>query len=415
MSRDFIRISYLRPLLVLLSFASPHAWAQTDRYSDLSSSAAQLATAGRFAEAVPVERQALAEAESRYGKQSVNYASSLGALGYLLMCTGDYSNAESDMTSALPILRNALGPSSLQLANPMANLTQLYMLEANNQGANPNKSAALMEKAEEYARNLLKLASDNYPADNPALAIQFEALAYVLVAERKFSDARPILERSLSIELANLGADHNQVIHTRTELGWVIASLGDRDAALDQYRKALASAEKTLGSNDPVTGTIRNQMNQAASGSSLATASATGDANSMLAAIGTMLREVVEASSTGFRSLRLQREEDFRGDTLFQAKMFPGAKKCEIWIYRDRSLGTSYRCTLGVYSSKDAAHADLAGLKQLLIATFPSWRGRDVVSGGFHLDDPSSENYVNLDLSSHSKGVYLDLDIGGQR
>jgi hypothetical protein len=255
-------------LLLLLSICLVRpARAQTDRWSDLSSRAAQLASTGRLAEALPVAQDALKEAESAYGKQSTNYGLSLNAIGFLTMSTGDLTGADGYYTQAVAIISQALGPNSLQLATPYANQAQLHLLQAARATSHPTESNAFLQQAEGSARKVLALMEKNYTSDDPILIQPLEGLSYVLGMEKDMNGAKPVLTRMLKLETASLPPDHMQIIRTRNSLAWVLNATGDKAGAVDQYKLALASARKTLGDTDPFTSGIRDALNALQGGS----------------------------------------------------------------------------------------------------------------------------------------------------
>jgi tetratricopeptide (TPR) repeat protein len=202
----------------------------------------------------------LKEAESTYGKQSTNYGLSLNAIGFLSMSTGSLAAADTYYSQAIAIISKDLGPSSLQLATPYANQTQLYLLQANRVLSHSEESIAFLKQAEASSQKLLALMEKNYTGADPVLVQPLEGLAYVLVQEKDLGGAKLVLLRALSLETGSLPPDHLQIIRTRNSLAWILNAIGDKSGAVEQYRQALVSAQKTLGPQDPFTAGIRDVL-----------------------------------------------------------------------------------------------------------------------------------------------------------
>ncbi|HYM77469.1 MAG TPA: hypothetical protein VE377_15955 [Candidatus Dormibacteraeota bacterium] len=59
------------------------------------------------------------------------------------------------------------------------------------------------------------------------------------------------------------------------------------------------------------------------------------------------LLKVVEASESGFRSIKGPSNPASNGEAWFSTLSLPTARECVVWIYRDHSLGRQYSCDFG--------------------------------------------------------------------
>lgn len=83
---------------------------------------------GRYDEAEPLYREALAVTEQALGKQHADYASSLNNLALLLDTTGRYDEAEPLYREAVQVFEAALGPDHPNTQTVRENL-QLFLVE----------------------------------------------------------------------------------------------------------------------------------------------------------------------------------------------------------------------------------------------------------------------------------------------
>jgi hypothetical protein len=361
-------------LFAILVTAIPAA-AQLDRWNDLTQRAGQLAAQGRFADALLVAKEALSVAESTFGKTHVNYGMSQNGLGYVLMQMGNLDEAEVQFVSATHTIETGAGPENVALLYSLGNLAQLYYIRATASQANSTLMQQHLAQAEHYGNAALAVAEKNFGKDDIKIATFLEGLAPYYVADKHFSDAQGVLQRSLGIEKSNLPADHVQIIRTENEMGWVSEQMGNKNDAQRMYQTALASAEKTLGVKDPLTTSIRESLGRLSSGGSTAGSEAQGD---FLAT----LKQVMEGSGNHFAALKGARQEDSDGDHLWTPTVtLPRAGSCTIWNYHERGLGSSYVCKYKSYPSEAAAVQDYMNMKQT-VAQFlgPQWTTRETSS-----------------------------------
>ncbi len=240
--------------------------AQTPDWMTLTQQATVLTNQGRFADAMPIARQALAVAKQTYSTQSLQYAMSLNGIGYLEMATGDLASAQPDLESSAVMVQRASGQNSVQAITPLANLGNLYFQQAQRQSANPTLQKSLLGKAETALRQVLSIAEANFRGTDVNLSTPLQALAQVLSAEQKFTEAVQLEQRLLTISSANLPADNPLILKTRADLATTILASGDSATALSQFKGILADAKRILPAGDPFTSAIQDIINQISDG-----------------------------------------------------------------------------------------------------------------------------------------------------
>ncbi len=248
-----------------LTLLSPILGQGNDQWGMLTQQATILAGQGRFADAMPLARQALAFAQTNYSDKSLQYALSLNAIGYIEMATGDLASAQPDLERAVALVTAAVGPSGIQAITPLANLGGLYVQQAQRQSMNPPVVKALLAKAEMEMRQVLSIAEKNFTGTDLNLASPIQALAQVLSMEQSFPEAIQLETRLLTIERANLPPDSQQTVRTRADLASAILASGDTKTALAQFQAILPDAKRILP-NDPFTDSIQDIINQLAPG-----------------------------------------------------------------------------------------------------------------------------------------------------
>jgi len=257
------------PWLLLLGIglgACIRAQGQTDHWKDLAQQAAQLVSQGRYLEALPLAQQGVQEALATFGDASLNYGISLNALGYVQMCLQRSQDAEGNLLKAESVVGGAVGTDNPAIVTTLANLALLYYNEAALAQTNPAEFQRLLAKSEHYAKRNCDLMLKLQPSDSPAQVGPMDFLANVYAAEREYAQAKSLVDRTLSIELANLPPGNVQVIHTRGEIAWLKLQLGDRLSAIADYKETLSLAEQNLGANHPVTISVREALRLAQGG-----------------------------------------------------------------------------------------------------------------------------------------------------
>jgi CHAT domain-containing protein len=178
-----------------------------DRAKRLNVEVIQLYQQGRYGEAIPRAREALALREQALGPTHPAVAESLHNLALLLQATGDYAGARPLYERALGIREQALGPT------------------------------------------------------HPDVALTLNNLAKLLRTTGDYAGARPLYERSLRIREQALGPSHPNVVQSLNDLAGLLQTTGDYAGARPLYERArlgdLALSRASVELGDEVVGSLR--------------------------------------------------------------------------------------------------------------------------------------------------------------
>ncbi len=250
----------------------------------------ELAKAGKYAEAIPLQQRALAIQEKALGPNHPGVAGLLYNLAFLYQVSRRYADAEPLYKRSLAIEEKALGPDDPHIAESLNNLANLYQEQGRYAAAEPlfNRSLAIREKAlgpdhPDVAASLNNLANldhdqgryaDAEPLYKRSLAIREKALGpdHPLVAESvgnlanlyrdqgRYADAGPLYKRSLAIHEKLLGPDHASVATALNNLANLYGDQGRYTDAEPLYKRSLAIREKALGPDHPLVAASLNNL-----------------------------------------------------------------------------------------------------------------------------------------------------------
>ncbi|GAB6051221.1 CHAT domain-containing protein [Magnetospira thiophila] len=194
---------------------------------------------GRYAEAEPLYKRALAIMEKTMGTEHPHVAYPLKGLGWLYYLQRRYAEAEPLFKRALAIREKVLGPDNVDTAWVINNLAALYRVQARYAEAEPlyKKSMAIFEKA-----------SGPWSTD---VASGLNNLALLYNSQARYAEAVPLYKRALAIQVKVYGADHPEVALTTGNLANLYEKQGRYAEAEPLHKRALAIREKTLGTEHP--------------------------------------------------------------------------------------------------------------------------------------------------------------------
>jgi tetratricopeptide (TPR) repeat protein len=202
---------------------------------------------GRYAEAEPLCRRALAIRERALGPNHQSTAASLNNLAELYRDQGRYAEAEPLYQRALAIDEKALGPDHPGTAVDLNNLALLYYNQGRYGEAEPLYQAALAiyEKA--------------LGPDHADTAASLNNLAGLYDEQGRYPEAELLYQRALTIREKALGPDHPDTAQSLNNLALLYHSQGRYAEAEPLLQRALAIREKALGSDHPHTAiSVRN-------------------------------------------------------------------------------------------------------------------------------------------------------------
>ncbi|MBL8670719.1 MAG: CHAT domain-containing protein [Alphaproteobacteria bacterium] len=259
--------------------ATPAA-AQADAAA-LLAEATKLVEAGRYKDAEPRAREALALREKELGQSNVAVARVLAVLARAVRLQGRYAEAEALYRRNLAITEAARGPEHADVAVALNNLGIAVQAQSrlDEAGSLFARSLALQEKLRgpdhpEVATSLLNLAAlkraqgryaEAEPLYQRSLQMQVKArgpehlsvaiaqghLAVALRDLGRYAEAEALLLKALALREKQQGAEHPEVMSTRASLAATINAQGRYDEAETLYRSALAGREKALGPEHP--------------------------------------------------------------------------------------------------------------------------------------------------------------------
>ncbi len=258
LEQDLAKVSYLQGQNYELQINYPEAeryYRKAAAIDDenpiyLNAHAVILNTLGRYAEAEPLFRRALANFEKTFGPEHLYVAASLSNLARFLQDQGKYNEAEPLHRRALAINEKTLGPEHLLVASTLNHLASL--LEA--QGK--------YSEAEPLFRRVLAITEKVWGPEHQDIVICLNNLACVLEKQGKYAEAEPLYRRALAIIEKAHGAEHPDVARILNNLAHLLCDMGKGNEAELLYRRALTITEKVLGPQHPDVATILNNLAQ---------------------------------------------------------------------------------------------------------------------------------------------------------
>jgi CHAT domain-containing protein/tetratricopeptide (TPR) repeat protein len=241
---------------------------------------------GRFAEAVPVAKRAVALARKQYGEEHEEFAVSIAWLASVYRAQRRFSEAEQLYKRSLAIAEKALGPLHPEIGTALRNLAHVYVEQGRPGEAEPHlkRSLAIRQKAlgrdhPDVGAALISLAgvyrvqgryAEAEPLlkrnvaiymkargpNHPDVAMALHILARLYAAQHRHGEAEPLYKRSLGIREKALGADHPDVGTSLNDLAIVVNAQGRYGEVETLYKRSLAIAEKTAGPEHTEVGTV---------------------------------------------------------------------------------------------------------------------------------------------------------------
>ncbi|MEZ5963812.1 MAG: tetratricopeptide repeat protein [Planctomycetota bacterium] len=161
------------------------------------------------------------------------------AIGSTLRQLGRYDEAEPNLRKALALQRAALPPGHVDIA---AGLTELgTLLRARNDLA---EAGQLLEEALEIVRAAR-------PAGHPDIAVGLDHVATILEKQNRLAEAEPLFRESLEIRRAALPAGHPNIMFALVNLGLLLLGKNDLAEAEPLLRDALETARAAFPAGHP--------------------------------------------------------------------------------------------------------------------------------------------------------------------
>jgi tetratricopeptide (TPR) repeat protein len=161
---------------------------------------------GRYRNAEPLMKQALAIHKSELGDRHPSTATSLNNLAALYESMGRYAAAEPLYLESLAISKAELGDRHPDTATSLNNLAGLY------------RAMGRYEAAEPLYLESLAISKAELGDRHPDTATSLNNLAMFYHSTKQFDRALPLLEEALSIRQAVLPAEHPSILSTQQSL-----------------------------------------------------------------------------------------------------------------------------------------------------------------------------------------------------
>lgn len=180
----------------------------------LNDYALTLNSAGRYDEAEPLYREAMAIVEKTLGKEHPSYAASLNNLAGLHKATGRYDEAEPLFRDAMAITGATLGKEHPSYAGSLNNLALLL------------DTTGRSDEAEPLFREAMAITGATLGKEHPTYATNLNNLAVLYASTQRFDKALPLMEQALAIRQAALGKEHPDTDRSRRSLAAMRADAG---------------------------------------------------------------------------------------------------------------------------------------------------------------------------------------------
>jgi CHAT domain-containing protein/Tfp pilus assembly protein PilF len=186
--------------------------------------------------------------EKVFGLDSREIAPELNNLAALYQRQGRYAEAEPLFKRALALREKSLPSGHPDVGQSLNNLATLYEKQDRHADSEPlfKRALSIYEKAA--------------GPEHPAVATLLNNLGQVYKSEGRYADAEPPIKRSLAIREKVLGRDHADVARSLNNLADLYERQGRYADAEPLYLRALAIRDKALGSDHPDTWTSRNNL-----------------------------------------------------------------------------------------------------------------------------------------------------------
>jgi CHAT domain-containing protein/Tfp pilus assembly protein PilF len=245
---------------------------------------------GRYADAEPLLKRALAIYEKALGPDHLDVGTSLNNLAFLYYAQGHYADAEPLFKRALAIREKALGPDDPDVATSLSNLAELYTEQGRYADAEPllKRALAIREKAlgpnhpdvalslnnladfyreqgrygeaEPFFKRALAIREKALGPEHPDVAQSLNNLAALYNAQGRYADAGPLLKRALAIREKALGPEHPLVATALSNLAMLYMEQGHYADAEPLLKRALTIREKALGPEHPLVAELLNNL-----------------------------------------------------------------------------------------------------------------------------------------------------------
>ncbi|MGB4967342.1 MAG: tetratricopeptide repeat protein, partial [Candidatus Saccharimonadales bacterium] len=219
-----------------------------DVVTSLDDLASVLQDQGKLAEAEELYRRALAITEKVSGPVHADTSTSLDNLASVLQDQGKFAEAEGLHRRALAITEKVSGPVHPDTSTSLNNLA----LVLQDQGK--------LAEAEGLHRRALAITEKVSDLEDSETAASLNNLASVLHNQGKFAEAEELYRHALTISEKASGTDHPNTATSLDNLAVALQGQGKRTEAEGLHRRALTIREKIYGPEHPDVATSLNNL-----------------------------------------------------------------------------------------------------------------------------------------------------------
>ncbi|HEV2841845.1 MAG TPA: tetratricopeptide repeat protein [Chthoniobacterales bacterium] len=249
-------VSWLRTrwgtLCVLILLLFPIAWYPISRTLNpahrLTDKAQLLWDQENYAEAEKYSRQALALNESRYGKDHYFTAASKALVGQTLYMQDHFSDADPFLREALAIARQKLLPDDPYLAQILSYYTRNLHF-----WSDETQSPELYNEAKAGYREIIQRTKDNYIVPFPATAKPMNQLIGLLLNRNEIPEAEQVARELVDLQKTVRKAPHVEIAEAKRTLAACLALQKRYDEAKPIVEEALDEALRSAGKNSATT------------------------------------------------------------------------------------------------------------------------------------------------------------------
>lgn len=234
---------------IALGFQQQHLpWNKSEVAETMTELGRMLVKQGKFQQAEPLLRQALALQGEHNDYQNTHQnelqqATILYNLAELLYLRKEFHEAEQAFLRVLSIRERVLGERNQLTVRSRLTLGMVY------------NGIGLQERAETLFTNLLELTTEMYGSQHPLVAESRANLGAVLIAQGRLDEATPIYLQAIQSYKAMMGEEHPTVALLWGNLGLVLHRTGKLLEAAQALQRSIEIDRRHYGNNHPAIAT----------------------------------------------------------------------------------------------------------------------------------------------------------------
>jgi CHAT domain-containing protein/tetratricopeptide (TPR) repeat protein len=208
----------------------------------------ELRSEKKYAEVIPLAREAVRAAEAAYGPDHLKVAFALTSLSEAYKFNGQNAEAEPLAERALSIRETSLRSNHRAIGESLHVLGNIY-----------DNLGRYTEAEPLYQRSLVILEA-HFGREHGNVASLLNDLAGVYAELGRYAEAEPLYRRALAIDEKVLGEEHRNVARDLDNIASLYVDQGKYIEAEPLRRRALAIYEKALGEKHPEVATTLNNL-----------------------------------------------------------------------------------------------------------------------------------------------------------